>query len=339
MGGWVAWVTAGLLAAASARGLTFREIENWTRRGEVRSVEDVLRRLPQDFRSRFVLMERSRSLQEASSAAPRAILFGDKAELVLSFNGDPGQRGYGHLESVELDPRTLTYEIRSIDFTASPPRISAPNPEICLKCHRQIPRPNWEPYPYWPGVLGESPKYTAEERLRLESFAKAAAQHPRYKYLDFKHTLSRNTSPAFDLYTLYTEVNLDRNARLLKNRTGALSSLADCPPFISDQDMIRRFQRLPAPYQKLLTSAVPSVMAKLRAELIDFPVDALATSFTERFFLTATGSYLPQLISKMSPTAPLAALSAYFQPGTRPYGAAEKKAHADFCASLKRRTP
>lgn len=333
MGGWVPWVTAGFIAM-SAQAVTFRDIEAWTRRGEVKSVEDVLRRLPQDYRSRFVLMERSRSLQEASPVAPRAILFGDRAELTLAFNGEPGQRGFGQLESVELDPRTLAYEIRTIDFTATPARISPPNPAVCVKCHRQIPRPNWEPYPYWPGALGEWPRYTAEERRRLENFVKSAPSHPLYRHLDFRHSLSRRTSSAFDLYTLYTEVNLERNALLLKDRSGALASLADCPPAISDPDMIRRFRNLASPYHGLLTSAVASVMAKLRAQLAGFPVDVLPTSFSERFFLTASGSYLPQLISKMTDKAPLAALSAYFQPSTRPYGAAEKRAHADFCATL-----
>lgn len=348
MGGRVGLLVLAFFGAVSAHALSFRDIQGWAERGEVKSVEDVLRRLPAEYRTHFVLMERSRSLQEASPEAPRALLFGERAELVLSFNGHPGQRGYDSLETVELDPSRMTYEIRAVHFVGGKAMVSGPNPEICLRCHRSLPRPNWEPYPHWPGALGQGPNYSADERRRLEAFSTAAAAHPRYRYLDFTRAKRRDTSPAFDLYALYTEQNLKRMARVLAAAPGYGSSifaaLADCPqvspgPFA--QDTLRRFQRLPAPYRPLLTGAIPSVMAKLR-ELLEpkgFAVDVLPNSFTERYFLTAAGSLVPQLLSRLPGLpagAPLSALSAYFQPGTRPYGAAEKKVHADFCEAMAR---
>jgi hypothetical protein len=352
----------GLVLTLQAQALTLKEIGQWVDRGEVKSVAEVLARLPRDLRSRFVLMERSRSLQEASPDSPRALLYGDRGELVLAFNGRADQRGYGTLEAIELDPARMTYEIRTFDFRGEKPRVSGANPELCLRCHRSVPRPSWEPYPYWPGALGQSPKYSVDERRRLQAFAAAAPRHPLYRYLDFSQGAARASTPAFELYALFTEQNLRRLPRLLaaspeyvRYRPALLGALADCPD-LKDwtthpnkeavwqsyrQDTLRRYQALPAPYQAELTLAIPSVVAKLRylLETRGFPADALANSFTERFFLTAAGAFVPQLLSRMDglPTSvPMGALSAYFQPGTRPYGDVEKAAHAQFCDSLRR---
>lgn len=358
----VVWI---LGAAIPAQAVSLKDIRSWVERGEVRSVEEVVRKLPPDMRSRFVLMERSRSLQQASPQAPRAILYGDRAGLVVSFNGAPGHRGYGSIEAIELDPSGLSYEMRSFDFTGATPHISPPNPEICLRCHRALPRHSWEPYPYWPGALGEGPKFSAEERRRLETFSASAGSHPLYRHLDFSRVKSRDSTPAFELYALVTEQNLRRAPALIaastdyaRYRPALLGALADCPEIASwapeleknapwesvRQDTLRRFQKLPAPYQRILTSAVPSVVAKLRylLESRGFPVDVLPNSFTDRFFLTAPGTVIPQLLARMPglpPNAPMGALSAYFQPGTRPYGPIEKKAHSAFCQDLKREMP
>lgn len=353
---WGIWGLGLSLAWANAApGVSLQDIAGWVNRGEVRSVEDVLVRLPDDLRSRFVLMEKSRSLQEASPDAPRAILYGNTADLVVSFNGKAGQRGFQTIEAIEHNPARSTYELRQFDFSGAKPRVSPPNPEICVRCHRNVPRPNWEPYPYWPGALGQGPNFSSEESKRLAEFASANARHPQYGRLKF--TAKRST-PAFELYTLFTEQNLNRIPRalaatpdFLRFRPALLAALADCPNLTAwplpngnwdalRQDTLRRFQMLPAPYQTLLTSAIPSVMTKLRyvLETRGFPVDVLPNSFTDRFFLTAAGSVIPQIVARLPAgkvKTPLAALSAYFQPGTRPYGAAEKKAHADFCAALK----
>ncbi len=344
-----------------AQAVSLKEIGSWVRRGEVRSVEDVVKRLPADLRARFVLMERSRSLQEASPQFPRTVLYGERGDLLISFNGEASQRGFGTLEAIERDPARLTHEIRSFDFTGPTPRVSPPNPEICMKCHRSFARPNWEPYPYWPGALGQSPKFSPEERRRLEAFAQSAPRHPLYRHLDFSRVKSRASTPAFELYAILTEQTILRAPAILAAspayghyRPAILGALADCPDVAAwtpelgksisfekyREDTLRRFQLLPAPYAPLLTGAIPSVMAKLRylLESRNFPVDSLPNSFTERYFLTTAGSVVPQILSRMPgipPTAPLAALSAYFQPGARPYGLAEKKAHAEFCDALK----
>lgn len=349
------------MAAPPAPGITIRDLETWVNRGEVRSVEEAIRRLPPAMRARFVLMERSRSLQEASASAPRAILHDERAELMVSFNGAPGQRGYGTLEAIGRDASGLHFELRRFDFTVSPARVSPPNPKVCVTCHRSFVRPNWEPYPYWPGALGEGPRYTAQERKRLRELADKAGTHPLYKQLDWTAALTQgfSSTPAFQLYSLLTDGNLDRDARLIAGsadfarfRPWILAALSDCPdverfPAPSGTwktlkaDTDRRFHLLPAPYRPLLTSAVPSVMAKLRLvlETRGFPVDALPNSFTERFFLTAHGAIVPQLLSRLPglpPKVPWGALKGYFQPGSHPYGAAERKAHAEWCERLRR---
>jgi hypothetical protein len=335
---------SGEIAAEAA---SLSEIEGWVRSGRARSVEEIVKALPRSFRSRFVLMERSRSLQEASPEFPRALLYGEDARLVLSFNGHPSQRGYGTLEAIEYDPASLTYTLRSFDFRGQTPRISPPNPEICVRCHRVIPRPNWEPYPFWPGALGETPFWSQAERARLAAFSKAASSHALYRHLDFRVPQLSGSPPSFELYALFTDQNLQRQAKLLAGRPKALLALADCPGPKGVEwerlraDTLRRFSLLPQPYRAELTSAVPSAVAKLRwfLEKDGFPVDALANSFTERYFLTAAGNLIPQLIARLTNHAPLGALSAYFRPGSRPYGPEEKKTHAEFCARLQAVAP
>jgi hypothetical protein len=48
-----------------------------------------------------MLMRRSASIQDASDAHPRAIVFGDDARFIFTFNGEPSQRGYDAVEILQ----------------------------------------------------------------------------------------------------------------------------------------------------------------------------------------------------------------------------------------------
>lgn len=177
-------VVAGLWPAA-APALDAQSLVRQFEADHVDSVEAAVRALPPALRSRYALVFRSRSLQQASLEAPRAILYGNDARFVVSFNGDPAQRGYGALEVMEYDAAAARFEYREIGFDQGRPTLSAANPEKCAVCHGHPARPIWDTFPSWPGVYGQS--YLAPlsdaERRGLLAFVAAAPAHPRYREL------------------------------------------------------------------------------------------------------------------------------------------------------------
>jgi len=153
------------------------------------SIEQLLPALPAELRAHYVLVFASRSLQGASLESPRVILFGDDARLIITFNGDSGQRGYDSLETLEFDPGSNTFRLREIRFGGqgelAPPQISAANPGACAVCHDTPARPIWDTPPAWPGVYGEryGAGLSAQEIRGMREFLDGQSGHPRYQYL------------------------------------------------------------------------------------------------------------------------------------------------------------
>jgi hypothetical protein len=125
----------------------------------IQSLEQALTLVPKNFFNNYVLVYRSRSLQQSSFKHPRAIVFGESGKFIFAFNGDKKQRGFNELEMIQFREDTNRFEFREISFKpGSPPVFSDANPKKCMECH-QSPhrvgidmRPNWEPYNFWPGV-------------------------------------------------------------------------------------------------------------------------------------------------------------------------------------------
>ncbi len=155
----------------------------------ITSVEGLIAALPEDLRSHYSLVFASRSLQAASFANPRAVLFGSNAELIVSFNGNPQQRGYATVETMEFDPHTNRFNYREIAFPGSgigaAVSISEPNPARCIACHDRPTRPIWDVAPVWPGVYGERYRagLSAAETAGMREFLRKQPTHPRYRYL------------------------------------------------------------------------------------------------------------------------------------------------------------
>lgn len=139
------------------------------KRAKIDTIEEALNLVPKKFFDFHVLVYRSRSLQKASYLFPRAIVFGRSGKFTLAFNGHPSQRGYKQIEMIQFREKTNRWELRSATFEqGKAPVFSEPNPRRCLECHQSPtradvdPRPNWEPYNFWPGVyssvdsIGES---------------------------------------------------------------------------------------------------------------------------------------------------------------------------------------
>jgi hypothetical protein len=156
-------------------------------------------------------MRRSASIQDASDAHPRAIVFGDDARFIFTFNGEPSQRGYDAVEILQFRERTdelpARWELREIRFRdGKSPELSEANPGRCVQCHGAEPQPLWEQYDFWPGAYGEeddairdfdekfarrgsdSDERVARGRRELtayRAFLAAKDAHPRYRKLSF----------------------------------------------------------------------------------------------------------------------------------------------------------
>lgn len=165
----------------------------------IRRIADLLPRLPRSLRSRFTYVyrrpfPRRHGVHEASFQAPRAIAFGDTAELIVTFNGEPGQEAYGLLELAQFRRETSRIELRAISFPEDGPgevTFSEPNPAECMGCHAtrgfREPRYLWSEYRDWEGVYGSHDDELPEgslERAEFLAFSARAKAHPRYRHLE-----------------------------------------------------------------------------------------------------------------------------------------------------------
>ena len=196
-------VGVGLLGSAlSAFGGTphFDALRERLEAGHAGTVEALLAALPEDLRRAYTLAFASRSLQGASFASPRAILYGTDATFIVTFNGEAPARGHATVETMEFDASANRFVLREIGFAADGDAagrsISEPNPTRCLACHGAPARPIWDLPPAWPGIYGE--RYGAglsgAEKAGIAAFLARQPTHPRYRYLaDAKRFAARST--------------------------------------------------------------------------------------------------------------------------------------------------
>jgi len=158
-----------------------------TCRDRIRSLDDVLPLLPLTFRSNYSLVYKSRSLQGATFANPRAILFERNARLIGAFNGDPAAGHYQSLEVMAYDPQEKIIELFEFDFSRAKEgliKVSGPNPSSCVGCHSRSPRPNWEAWSSWAGVYhGDMLNQYPREKAWFDTYEKNRLHHGRYRHL------------------------------------------------------------------------------------------------------------------------------------------------------------
>lgn len=176
----------------------------------VKSIDDLLPMLPSNYRSNFVLMYRSQSLQgphNINYQNPRAILFpkNKRQNIFLSFNGHPSLKNHNNIELLEagngeneLDPNI--FKLVDISFPSdslaksmtwsqaqSNIVVSDPNPQKCLTCHGAPVRPIFQSYPIWEGAYGSFHLYGNEtERIELGRFVNEQMTNTssRYRHLE-----------------------------------------------------------------------------------------------------------------------------------------------------------
>jgi hypothetical protein len=190
--------------ASSSADPSFDNLVDLIRDEKISKIGDLLGRLSTlypAYLTHHTLSYESLSLQDGSYVHPRAIVFGESARMVISFNGDSNQRGYSGLETMTFSEKK-GYQFREIVFAGEPqaeataeeqeeaknivdlqlPRatVSQSNPGKCLQCHSsENPRPIWQPYFIWPGMYGSDddnlfrgPSFPAQSIQRLADAGK-----------------------------------------------------------------------------------------------------------------------------------------------------------------------
>lgn len=199
--------TSGVASA----GFDFEGLQSLVQGRDLGSIEQVLAALPALERGNYTLMFASRSLQGATFLNPRVILFGPDARFIITFNGDPGQRGFRTLETMEFDDSRSEFRLRELTFPEHPGGaaqvlVSEVNPPRCTRCHGTPARPVWDTFPLWPGAYGERYRasLSARERSELAAFLAQQPTHARYRYLlDAEHLADPDTfrTGAFHAYS------------------------------------------------------------------------------------------------------------------------------------------
>jgi mono/diheme cytochrome c family protein len=177
------------IGMAAPPDFDFQALQGLIARERIGSIEALLAALPTDLRANYVLVFSSRSLQQGTLRDPRAILYGSDAHLMLSFNGDAAERGYGAIETAEFDPGLGVFRFRELRFVSSPEgpvaQFSEANSERCQRCHGAPARPLWDSSPLWPGAYGERYRTNpgSAERAGIAQFLRRQSEHPRYRAL------------------------------------------------------------------------------------------------------------------------------------------------------------
>lgn len=182
--------------STTAETVTFEYLRDCVLYGKLGSIESLLPFLPSNYRSEYTLMHGTRSRQAATFTQPRVIMTGPTAKLIVAFNGGDPNTPTDHsplavpeaakeLEMIQFRNATKSFEFRSIDFSGGKRvKISDPNPPLCLGCHGNNPRPNWEPFPYWPGAYGSSDDVVGSYAIGEFIGSPPVAQDPAVYCLD-----------------------------------------------------------------------------------------------------------------------------------------------------------
>jgi hypothetical protein len=180
------------------------------------SIDELLPLLPEEFRDNYTIVYRSRStLQEATEADPRIIMYnGTDAKLLMSFNGNPKEKGYNELEVIQYRDQSQAFELYQVELPYSATQAPQKNPTACLTCHGDHPRPNWDGYFVWPGLIGAHDGDVIGRDVARE--AAMDWNHGRYKFIKAGGSVEE---PNSNLSTLLGLLNGQRIAKLIKDNS------------------------------------------------------------------------------------------------------------------------
>jgi hypothetical protein len=224
----------------------------------ITTIEDFIEALSPLALQKYLLVYDSRSSQMASPDYPRIILYGagarkshpigpwnfgpsdETATLTFGISGTPYDPKYNELEFFQFNHSSKAFEFYKLTFNSQgnkPPTLSQKNPKECLTCHGQDPRPNFDNYPFWPGVFGSDDPisrtakndigvwYSEEETSFAQRYLKNRDQG-RYQHLGVENdsgylsrlglTEASTNTNATEFLAAVSGDNMERAARILK---------------------------------------------------------------------------------------------------------------------------
>jgi hypothetical protein len=229
-GGWrhlavavaASWL-CGAVARPAAAQITLDGVERLVAERRVDSVEALLDALPPQLKRQPVLIYDSRSLQEASLVRPRVVAYQSEPPLVVAVAGARELRGGDDVELIGFAGER--FEFARVRFAGAAPQFER-DPALCQECHGRALRPNWDSYPFWPGVYGSSREtYSTAERAALLDFLAGPARDGRYRQFDLTalqqggFAAAQKANTRFGMFLAY--LNFVRLRRELRDRVGA----------------------------------------------------------------------------------------------------------------------
>lgn len=166
-------LAAGLLRADEPQLRGFDDVRQLIESRNIDTLDKLVRALPDEFRSQYVLMTETQSSHQASKLRPRVIMMGNQCRLILAFSGsytDPHYEALEMIEFVEDEAKFVFHQIKFDRRLRRHPVYSEANPSGCLDCHGASPRPNWEPAGGWKGALGDAKRPTDAELRQLAAY-------------------------------------------------------------------------------------------------------------------------------------------------------------------------
>jgi hypothetical protein len=223
-------------AAPLTAPYTLEQIQAWIESEKIDSVETFISKLPEEHLKNFTLMHHSKSLHESSYENPRAILYGEKGQWIVSFNGTDTQAAGKKIEMMIYDQTSRSYGFHELDFSKGAPVLHA-NSQTCFSCHGSPARPIWDHYNQWEGAYGANDdKYSEVELTELQKFIAKAPSHPRFQFLKEVQEGYRILHPAmYNGYTIdrgFGNRNRQLTLRLYEQRYRDLAkSISEHPRF------------------------------------------------------------------------------------------------------------
>lgn len=168
---------ASIISSANPRLDQYRQL---LESRNVVTLEEAISLLPASDRKNFTLMKASVGLQHASLEAPRALVFGETADLIFTFNSLPTQGGGHDLEIMSFNPKTKVYDFDVITFKNGERIYSEKNPQMCIGCHSSFGKPLWGAKGEYPRAFGADQDLVTPEEIEALSWLR---NNPRMKHL------------------------------------------------------------------------------------------------------------------------------------------------------------
>lgn len=108
----------------------------------------------------YVVIGESESIQQTRPGFPRIAFKSPNSELWVTFNTDPELPGYNALEIMRWDGKQGKFLFQEISFPTQNEQGQTDHSggidlsgQKCIQCHTADPRPNWDTYRSWPGIV------------------------------------------------------------------------------------------------------------------------------------------------------------------------------------------